>query len=298
MTIIRDVVSTLADSTAVAKRFLPWWSGVLVFDGKVVRVYDELATRLDRTHFSEDELRWMHKARWLCGIDHGTGDLPHYDLAEAESRIELIMYFQKLKSINYRLVALICDGNPEIPHAAKFVFGERIVVQRCTRHFLEDLRRLLPADPERHEERVKLETLIRLIKNVIEADTLDQAAAHAAILKCWQPRSRSLLARQMLRMFEGIKHLLTAHLTHPQLRLPHTTNDIESLFKQLNLRLKSLGRFFRFRFACDYLNAWTLLRRFTPFTDCCKTRRHRNGKAPLELAGAHIMNIDPLKLKK
>jgi len=63
-------------------------------------------------------------------------------------------------------------------------------------------------------------------------------------------------------------------------------------------RLKTIGRFYHQTYAKDYLNAWALLRRFTPFTDCRKGRRYRNKKAPLELAGCEIQDIDPMKLKR
>jgi len=298
MRIVHRVIASLPDSEAIAKKFLPRWSGILVMDGKVVRVYDALATKLDRTKFSDDELRWMHKMRWLCGVDYGTGDLPHYVLADTESRIDLILYFQTLKSFNYRLVALVCDGNPEIPYAAKFVFGDVVVVQRCTRHFLEDLRALLPSARDDAKARAMLEGIILLVKRVIEADTIEEAASAETRLIDAVRRSRNIRAQQMFTMYLAAKIELTAHLTHPELHLPHTSNDIESLFKQLMLRLKSLGRFFHHRYANDYLNAWALLRRFTPFTDCCTSRRGRNGKAPLQIAGCEINGIDPFTLRK
>lgn len=295
--IIHRVTSHLPDSLVIQQKFRPLWSGVLVIDGKVIRVYDKLSTKLKHSSLSEDELRWMNKMRWLCSIDHGTGDLPHYALAGSESRIDLVMYFQTLKQMNYPLIAVVCDGSPEIPHAAKFVFGERIVIQRCTRHFLEDLRKLLPTKEDDSKGRDQLERLIVRIKYIIEADDMESMIKQFDALKRDRDTYRSRIAKQMIKSFLDIKENLCAHLLHPELHLPHTSNDIENLFRQLNLRLRSLGRFFHQLYARDYLNAWALLRRFTKFTDCRKGRRHRNGKAPLVLAGCEIKNIDPLKLK-
>ncbi len=295
--IIHRVTSCLPDSLSIQRKFLPLWSGILTVDGKVVRVYDKLSTKLKRSSLSDDELRWMNKMRWICGIDHGTGDLPHYALADSESRIDLVMFFQTLKQLNYPLKAVVCDGNPEIPHAAKFVFGNQIVIQRCTRHFLEDLRDLLPREEEDPKGRERLMSLIARIKAIIEADSIEDMAKHYGALECDCKKYRSPIAKQMIKMFLGIKENLCAHQLYPDLHLPHTSNDIENLFKQLNLRLKSLGRFFHQEYARNYLNAWALLRRFTEFTDCRKGRKHRNGKAPLTLAGCEIENIDPLKLK-
>ncbi len=298
MKIVHQVTARLATSLEIARRFLPCWSGVLVFDGKVVRVYDRLAARLHPGTISKDELRWLHKMRWLCGIDHGTGDLPHYTLAESESQIDLVMYFEKLKSLKYPLKALVCDGNRDIPRAARFVFGNDFIIQRCTRHFLEDLRGLLPPEKEVGKDvRGRLEQLIMGIKSVIEANDLPTAAVRLEALPDAR-RVRNPIARTMLMMFNETKKELTAHLTHPELNMPHTSNDVENLFKQLMLRIKSIGRFFHHRYAADYLNAWALLRRFTVFTDCKGGRKNRNGHAPIELAGCEIKNIDPLKLQK
>jgi hypothetical protein len=297
MKIVHGVTSMLPTSVDVQRHFLPRWSGILVMDGKVIRVYDKLSTKLKRSSLSEDELRWMNKMRWLCGIDHGTGDLPHYALAASESRIDLVMYFQTLKQMNYPLKAVVCDGSPEIPHAARFVFGEQVVIQRCTRHFLEDLRKLLPTEEEDPRERERLIRLIARIKSIIEARAIEDMMERFDALKRDRSKYRSPIAKQMLKMFLGIKEPLCAHLLHPELNLPHTSNDIENLFRQLNLRLKSLGRFSHRSSAHEYLNAWALLRRFTKFTDCRGGRRHRNGKSPLELAGCEIGNIDPMKLR-
>ena len=298
MIIIHRLTVCLPLSTGIAKKFQPLWSGILVFDGKVVRVYDQLFKKMDQSKFTDDEKKWKHKMCWLCGVDFGTGDLPHYDLGESENMIDLVIYFQTLKSIKYPLVALVCDGNPLIPKAAKFVFGKQLIVQRCTRHFLEDLRRLLPKEETQKEERIKLEQLILYIKFVIEADSLESAQNNLEILKKYSITFKSPAKNIMLSMFKRAKIELTAHLLNPELKLPHTSNDIENLFKQLMLRLKSLGRFYQQDYARNYLNGWALLRRFTPFTDCRNGRKYRNKKCPIELAGCEIKNIDPLKLER
>jgi hypothetical protein len=297
MRMIHEVAKYLPDSRSIKKKFLPSWSGILVFDGKVVRVYDKLSTQLKQSSLSEDELLWMNKMRWLVGVDYGTGDLPHYDLAAAESKIDLVMFFRTLRELNYPLQALICDGNPSIPEAAKFVFGDKIVVQLCTRHFMEGLRRELPQEADL-KKREKLEALLTHIQSVIEADDIEAAETNIEILRAYAKTFRHHLKDQFIRLFRDHTNELCAHVLHPELKLPHTSNDAENLIRQLNQRLKSLGRFFNLHYAHDYLKAWALLRRFTPFTDCRSARKYRNGKAPLELAGCEIKNIDPMRLRQ
>jgi|SRR3989344_1979878 len=83
--------------------------------------------------------------------------------------------------------------------------------------------------------------------------------------------------------------------TYQTTDLPRTNQQIENLFRQVKLRTKSLGQFRSHQTAASYLNAWSLMRRFTPFTDCRdKTKNHR---APLELAGCDIAKLNYLDLK-
>lgn len=287
--IVHHITAAVKDSLWIAKHFSLSWSGILVFDGKVVKVYDPLTMKF-KGKFSEQELKWMNKQRWLCGIDFGTGDLPHYELAAEESKIDLVMYFQKLKEIGYPLRVLVCDGNEDIPAAAIHVFGDAIIVQLCTRHFIEGLKRYA----EGRAEEPRIAALIIMIQKIIEADSEAQAVYFLSEFKVWKKRQG--LETELVALFKKHAERLGAHLLHPELKIPHTSNDIENLFKQLMLRLKSIGRFQHWEYARDYLKTWALWRRCTPFTDCRKTRKMRNGKAPIELAGATIDRENFLKM--
>lgn len=276
-------------SFEIARRFNPCWSGTLAFDGKYIRVFDRLSTKLDRRRVSDEERWHLNMKVWLCGIDSGTGDLPHYALADEETKIDLILYFQALKKIGYPLRVLVCDGNDHIVEAARKVFGDAFFVQRCTRHFLEGLRRKA-REAGLSQEPTTL-ALIAEIKTIIEAGTLEEAAALRDALRTRPPRQP--FHRRIIAETERQLATLTTHLAHPELFIPHTSNEIENLFRQLNLRLRSIGRFGHWRYASDYLNAWALWRRTTSFTDCRGVRRKRNGKSPLELAGCRIpVDID------
>lgn len=289
MEIVHRITTSIKDSIWIAKHFSLTWSGILVFDGKVVKVYDSLSTKL-KGKLSEQELKWLNKQRWLCGIDFGTGDLPHYELAAEESKIDLVMYFKTLKEIGYPLRVLVCDGNPDIPEAAIHVFGEKIIVQLCTRHFIQGLKR----HAGNRAEEPRIATLITVIQRVIEAVSEAQAVHFLTELKSLKKRPG--LETELIEFFKKHSEQLGAHILHPELKIPHTSNDMENLFKQLMLRLKSIGRFQHWQYAKDYLKTWALWRRCTPFTDCRKTRKSRNGKAPLELAGAKIDRENFLKL--
>lgn len=299
MRMMHRVCAGLPTTVEIAERYRPQWSGILIADGKVVKVYDRMVKRMHHARLSDDEVRAMHRQRFLVGVDYGTGDLPHYDLAEEEGRIEWVLFFRALKDMRYPLIAVVSDGNADIARAARFVYGPHIIHQLCTRHFVENLGKLIPPeDAERRADRTALERLIMMIQRVIEADSIETAAEHLAELRRYRRRIRSPIATEIVKRFRASKEILCAHILHPNLKLPHTNNDAENCIRQLNARLKTIGRFMYWRSARDYCNAWALLRRLTPFTDCCKARRHRNGKCPLQLAGVDTKNIDPMKLKK
>jgi hypothetical protein len=289
MKIVHRAARGVPTSFEIAQRFRPLWSGILVVDGKYVRVFDPLSAKLDRRALSEEERRRLNLKVWLCGIDAMTGDLPHYSLADEETKIDLVLFFRALKKIGYVLRVLVCDGNDHILEAARHVYGEGFLVQRCTRHFLEGLRRKAAEAGLSGEPATS--ALIALIQAIVEARTLEEAATRRTALRA--KRLRHPFHRQIVAELERQLPTLATHLLHPGLFIPHTTNEIENLFRQLNLRLRSLGRFGRFRYANDYLNAWAFWRRTTPFTDCRGIRRKRNGKSPLELAGCRIpVDID------
>lgn len=287
--LIHQVTARVKNSVWVASHFSLRWSGVLAVDGKTIKTYDPLTKQL-KGKWPEESLKAMNRKVWLCGIDYGTGDLPHYELAEEETKIDLVMYFQILKKIGYPLRVLVCDGNKDIPAAAHHVFGNQIIVQLCTRHFIENLKRHAGADVEQPTT----QHVIFLIQRIIEATNLEQAGVFLEQLK--QLSCCTRVERRLIDLFKRDAEKLTAHLLHPEIAIPHTSNDIENLFKQLNLRLKSIGRFNRWQHAGVYLKTWALFRRFTKFTDCRNKRKWRNGQAPIEIAGADITGIDCLRL--
>ena len=300
MNVVHRVVALVAGSVVVAAALTPKWSGVLAIDGKYVRVYDRLAGAFSppksaRPGDGEHERPMpRHRAVWICGIDCGTGDLPHYQMAEEETKVDLVLYFRGLKAVGYPLRALVSDGNPDIVAAARKVFGDSFVHQRCTKHFADGMVRLVRQEeaPEKTEESMKL---VRLVQSIVTAPDIAAAARRKTVLP-HMPQETDV-QRQIMRAYLANEEALVAHLLHPEHRIPSTTNEIENLFRQLNLRLKSLGQFRRWQNAEKYLNAWALLRRLTKYTDCRGERKLRNGKSPLELAGVDVSHVDMFDLR-
>lgn len=288
MDVVHRVTKRLADSLDVARALRPVWGGILVVDGKYVRTKQLRALRADV------RVRQRNLMCWICGVDAWTGDLPHYALADEETMIDLVLYFRRLKEIGYELRVLVSDGNPDFVRAARKVYGEHILVQLCTRHFVEGLRR--KAQEAGMRDDAQTGKIIFAIQRIIEAKTLEEAGQHLADLK--RLRRRHPIHQLLLDDFKQNADALTQHLQRPDLDIPHTTNDIESLYRQLNLRLRSIGQFMHWQHAEHYLRAWALWRRFTPFTDCKNKRKIRNKKTPLECAQCRLDGVDMFKIPR
>ena len=140
------------------------------------------------------------------------------------------------------------------------------------------------------------EMLIKNIQAIIQAKTLKIAKENLELLKTKKHFYKTNIQKIIIKQFKEKFNSLMLHLYYPERNIPHTNNDIENLFRQLNLNIKSIGRFNKFWNAHHYLNAWALKRRFTKFTDCKGWRKYRNAKAPLELAGCDIEGLDYLNL--
>lgn len=294
MHMIHIVTAAAPTSAMIAKRLSPKWSGILVVDGKYVRVFDRLSMHLNHISLARGERRRCNRKVWLCGIDSGTGDLPHYALAEEETMIDLVLFFRQLKKIGYPLRILVCDGNQDIIRAARKVYGDALLHQLCTRHFIEGLKRKA-RDVGFGDDRSVM-TCISEIQHIIEAKDLEEAGKRMSALQ--RRRFTNSCKRLLVKDFFTHANPLTTHLQYPTENIPHTSNEIENVFTQVRMRLSSIGRFGNWKSAEDYLKTWALSRRCTPFTDCRGARRYRNGKSPLHLACVKPVDIDFLSLLK
>ena len=97
--------------------------------------------------------------------------------------------------------------------------------------------------------------------------------------------------RKLITDFKEHQEYLLNYLKYPHLNIPRTTNLIEGLNSQLELRLNSIRGFETRKSAENYINVWIIRRRFTKFSCCRKRFKSLNGKAPLECAGADISII-------
>lgn len=263
------------NSQFIKEKFNPKWNGIISVDGKYVKVYDRI---------KKQTVSYC----WICGIDCPTKDLPHYLLHDEEGKIDMVIFFQELKEMNYPLKVLISDDNHSILDATRFVFGDDFEFQLCTYHYMRKLESLIYP--------IKNDLLIETIRKIIHSRNSNIFYKRLCFLfnnkHCFL---KNKIHREIFSDFQNHIEYLTTHIYYPEY-IPNTNNEIENLFRQLNLRLKTIGRFNKYEYASNFLNAWALMRRFTPFTDCKHPNKHRNGKSPLELAGCEISGIDYLHL--
>lgn len=289
--VILETARETKDSIWIAKNLQPKWGHVLSIDGKVIRVFDPFAKEYQGTNA---EKKYLLKKIWLCGVDVATKDLPHYKVADGETKTDLFDYFKTLKNeAKYDLKVCISDGNPEAIEAARIVFGTTIGIQLCVRHFIENLKSLIKE--ERQDKRNETENLVGNIWGALNTEKEDDCFANLKPLESIQEtRVQKLVFQHLLKNL----FLLTTHFRYQdQFFVPRYNNDAENLFRQVNLRLKSWNMFRNKTNAEHYLKAWALARRFTRFTDCkIGMNKLKNGKAPLELAGVNIEGIDYLNL--
>ena len=135
---IHQTVDQTVSTAWVAGQLRPNWGGQLAVDGTVIRVWDWSAKYF---RYSKEQRRFLHKMVWLVALDLQTLDIVHHHLADEESMIDLILFYQQVQKNGYPLKGLVSDGNPDIRRAAQRVFGDSFDYQQCVRHYLEKLRR-------------------------------------------------------------------------------------------------------------------------------------------------------------
>jgi hypothetical protein len=253
--VIGEVTRQCVSAAWIAKNLNPKWSGYLALDGKMIRVWDWAAKHF---RYTKQQRRWLHKMSLLVALDLGTLDVPCHHLGDEETTFDLVMFLRSLKEMNYPLKGYISDGNKDIEKAVSMVFG-KVPHQLCIRHYLENLR-------------------VKLGKNEVTEKQYRDACV-------------SLLNDAKPKLIRVPKELFTYREVK---QLPTTNQQIENLNRYFMLRLKTLGQFHSFPSAKAYCNTLSLMRRFTPFTDC--RDKSKNHKAPLEIAGCDVKELDYLNL--
>jgi len=250
----------LPDNTELTRRFCEYSCGILVIDGKYIKVRG-----------------YKQKIPFIYGIDYETHDILFGILVPAEDEAAFLQCFQTLQTLDYPLKVVVADDRSSLPLALKQVYPG-VPLQLCQNHYLENIRTLLHVrtDPtHRH-------FFNALKKHVFDAYENDEQL-NDALRHVFTQRSQNNLLRQTIVM--GIyrrRKILFAYKTIPH--CPNNTNLIELFNSHFNARLRSIKGFKNNEHARLWLNGLIIRRRTKSFTDCGPIFKHLNKKCSLQMS--------------
>lgn len=256
--IVREQLDALPENTWFTKTYCSRWSGMLLVDGKFVKVKG-----------------YSRSIPFVYCIDYLTHDIVTGVLAPAESAEVFQKLFRLVKTCRYPLQVVICDDIVSALNPAILSYYPKANIQLCHTHYLENIRRQLKVrtQPTHIKFFVELETIF---KNHTQSKTKRAEALRALYVR----RAKKNLQRQtIIADIMKREHHLFYYRTHKQ--CPYTTNLIELYNSHLNPRLRALKGFKSFQSAQRWLNAWMLRRRTLALTDCSPRFKHMNGNPPI-----------------
>lgn len=252
-------MNKLPDNTWLTAKYCNRFSGILVLDGKYVKVRG-----------------YRKKIPFIYGIDYLTHDIPVGILSSGENSQAFLKYFRLLNTCNYPLQIVVCDDVISSLNIAIYRYYPKAKIQLCHNHYLENIRKLLNIRTE-----IKHQYFFNSLKKHIFDEYIDDDALNEKLHYMLVERARNDIVRQYIVMdIERRKKELFAYreIQH----CPNNTNLIELYNSHLNGRLKTVKGFKSFRFAQRWLNAYMIRRRTKEFTDCQGKFSKLNGKCSLE----------------
>lgn len=256
----------------------PGWTGYLTVDGKLIRYRGR-------------------KGCMYIGVDN-CGDIVHILAGDShENKTSWNRFFKELElEINYILVVLISDGNPDIM-AACLLHYRYFVYQTCLHHFLKRIDRsfgyLTIIRNPRKKKQFKSEIELRCeIHYLLYRKTLSEfMAGYEKIIGNFNRKYyRGYECFSMIEMLRDNIGYLVPHYFDDN--IPRTNNLAETTIKQYERRLKTIEGFQSLAGFKNYLNVFTLFLRFKKYTDCRGYNKYKNGRNRLQLAGVDTDKID------
>jgi len=251
---------TLPDNTALTQECCIYTSGILIIDGKYVKVRG-----------------FKEKIPFMYAIDYETHDILFGILAPSESIQAFLECFRLLKQLNYPLRVVVADDRSTLPLALKQVYPD-IPLQLCQNHYVENIRKILHIRSEKTHHHF-FNSLKKHVFDEYENDEqLNIALHHLLTNRCENMEIRQMIVMEIDRRRKELFTYTTIS------NCPKDTNLIELFNSHFNARLKSLKGFKTLDHAQLWLNGLLLRRRTKPFTDCSPKFKHLNGKCSLEMS--------------
>jgi transposase-like protein len=248
----------LPDNTLLTKEYCEGYSGILILDGKFVKVRG-----------------YAQKIPFIYGIDYLTHDIPVIQLSRAESSSAFDTFFEKLKSCNYPLKIVVADDRSSIDTSLKRHFPEALI-QRCQGHYLENIRQVLHVRTDQTHQHFFNSLKRHVFDEYKNEDHLNDALHHILT----ERTSHDPLCQAIVMDIDQRREQLFAYKNIPD--CPPNTNLIELYNSHLNGRLKTIKGFKSFHGAERWLNGYIIRRRTKNLTDCGPKFKHLNGTSSFQ----------------
>ena len=251
-------MNLLPDNTWLTANYCNRFSGMLVVDGKFVKVRG-----------------YQQKIPFIYGIDYLTHDPIVGVLSGSESEEAFLKLFRLLKTCNYPLQIVVADDRSSLNPALKRYYP-KAHIKLCQNHYIENIRQQLHIRTDLRHQHFFHSLCQHVFQEYKDEKQLDNALHHVLT-----KRAGNDLLRQMIVMdIHRRRNELFAYAKIPH--CPKNTNLIELFNSHLNGRLKTIKGFKSFQAAERWLNAYLIRRRTKPFTDCQGKFKKLNGKTSLE----------------
>lgn len=256
---VRNEMNQLPDNTWLTTNYCNRFCGILVIDGKYVKVKG-----------------FKTKIPFIYGIDYLTHDIPVGVLAPTENVEAFRRFFRLLKTCNYPLQIVVCDDVISSLKPALLYYYPKAKIQLCHTHYLENIRQLLNIRTQINHQHFFNSLSLHVFQEYKNNQKLNQALYYVLT-----KRAKKDVLRQSIVMdvHRKRKELFAYQQIH---HCPNNTNLAELYNSHLQARLKSIKGFKSFTNAERWLNAYLIRRRTKELTDCKSKFKFLNGKSSLE----------------
>lgn len=262
----------------VAQELEPSWTGYLTVDGKTIKYRG-------------------HKGCMYIGVDN-CGDIVHILAGDShENKTSWARFFKELKlDINYCLIVLISDGNPDIMDTCLAIYGN-FVYSACHYHFLKRVDRsfgyltIIRNKQKKKQFKIEIELRHEIRRLLFQITITDFLNIYEKIVKDFsQKKYHGHYCYSMFGLLcDNVEYLIPHYFDS---NIPKTSNLAETTIKQYERRLKTIEGFQSITGFRNYLNVFTIFLRFKKYTDCRGLNKYKNGQNRLQLAGVNTDKMD------
>lgn len=284
--IVNEIANRSKGDIKIKQEYSPRWNGYLTVDDKFFSVKGD-------------------KKLILSATDK-TGDVLHIEIFRDKEQSQIDEFFRFIKHrLNYPFKGITTDLDDMLEKSIKTVLGENIVHQKCLKHAMDNVDRIIRLKQKRKAYQ-KADRLVICEYLMAEAEYKEAQKIYDLVKQMFycseQTRSQRIfhqLSRykeNYLDLFGFLKKNLLKLLTHQgHTEISKTNNIAENINRQFTRRLKTIESFQSIRTAENYLNLYKNYLRFKPYTDCRGNNRIKNGRSPLEVCEVNLKTKDWLK---